>query len=44
MTVRLKGLEEFYNKNKDNKINKGDAEKFEQMITCFAPGFKNKHP
>lgn len=33
-------MSEFYNKNKGKKINAGDAQKFEQMITCFAPGFK----
>ena len=33
-------MSEFYNKNKDKKINKEAAERFEQMITCFAPGFK----
>jgi hypothetical protein len=33
-------MSEFYNKNKDKKISIGDARKFEQMITCFAPGFK----
>jgi len=33
-------MSEFYNKNKGKKINKETAYKFEQMITCFAPGFK----
>jgi leucyl-tRNA synthetase len=33
-------MSEFYNKNKGKTINKDVADRFEQMITCFAPGFK----
>jgi len=33
-------MSEFYNKNKGKNINKETAKRFEQMIICFAPGFK----
>jgi len=33
-------MSEFYNKNKGEKINKETADRFEQMIACFAPNFK----
>lgn len=35
-------MSEFYNKNKGKRINKEEAKRFEQMITCFAPNFNKQ--